>query len=66
MKKQQDQQQTAKIYAFPSRPRTATAKARDAVMSAQQTASAVPAEYGRGWYHQAAIEEAEEAYHQQH
>jgi len=65
MSKQQQQRQTATIYAFPASPPTSSRQRRP-TMSAQQTAAAVPAEFGRGWYHQAAIEEAEEAYHQQH
>lgn len=55
MTKQNEQRQTAKIYAFPAQRRTNPD-------SQVRAAEALPMiEFGRGWYHQAAIEEANEA-----
>lgn len=63
----QQQRPTAKIYAFPSRPRGA---ANDRYTPTQQQAAATLAtvEFGSGWYHDAAIEddEARDLSHQQH
>ena len=71
MTKQHEQRPTATIYAFPAKPRPASGSQRQACKPAPQQAAAacVPAEFGRGWYHAAAIEEAEEAdelSHKQH
>lgn len=52
---QHNQQQTAKIYAFPKRPRaqsTTAQNVRDPRFDA--------VEFGTGWYHQAAVEDAVE------
>lgn len=52
---QQNQQPTAKIYAFPKRPRERSDNphnARDPRFDA--------VEFGTGWYHQAAVEDAVE------
>jgi hypothetical protein len=62
------QRPTAKIYAFPSRPRTA-ANDRYAPVQQQAAATFATVEFGAGWYHDAAIEENDEACdlsHQQH
>jgi hypothetical protein len=71
MTKQQDQRPTAKIYAFPTRTRAASAGHRRAYVPAQQQAAVAFAttEFGSAWYHEAALEEANEADdlgHQQH
>jgi hypothetical protein len=62
------QRPTAKIYAFPSRPRTASGNAN--VPAQQQAAANFPSvEFGGGWYHDVAIEQDDEARdlsHQQH
>jgi hypothetical protein len=69
MTKQQDQRPTAKIYAFPTRPRAPSVSHRQAYVPAQQQAAVTFAatEFGAGWYHDAAIEEDEgDLGHQQH
>ncbi len=61
MTKQQEQRQTAKIYMFPTRPRMAPGSRRRAYAN-QQTAAHLPTvASGACWYHEAAIEEAEDA-----
>lgn len=59
----QQQQATAKIYQFPARPRaTSDSQQRTAKSFVSSDASQPPAvEFGRGWYHEAAIEEADGA-----
>jgi hypothetical protein len=68
---EQSQQQTAKIYQFPKRPRPSSASPRHvAKHTLQQTAASFPTAPCNGsWYHDAAIEQAEQAcdlQHQQH
>jgi hypothetical protein len=58
MSKQQEQQ-TAKIYQFPARPRTASGSAAKASKtSTPQMGGFPPAACGSAWYHDAAVEEA--------
>ena len=54
MTKQQEQRPTAKIYAFPTRPR-ATAGNRQPYE--QKPSAQRPIVHGPSWYHQAAIDE---------
>jgi hypothetical protein len=68
---EQSQQQTAKIYQFPKRPRPSSAGPRHvAKPTLQQTAASFPTAPCNGsWYHREAIEQAEQAcdlQHQQH
>jgi hypothetical protein len=68
---EQSRQQTAKIYQFPTRPRPSSVGPRRVVKpSLQQTAASFPTAPCNGsWYHDAAIEQAEQAcdfQHQQH
>jgi hypothetical protein len=68
---EQSQQPTAKIYQFPKRPHPTSASSRNLAKPAlQQTAASFPTAPCNGsWYHDAAIEQAEQAcdlQHQQH
>ncbi len=61
---------TAKIYTFPSGGRAPPPRYQTASKPSSRTTSAravhdeqiVRAEYGSGWYHEAAVEEAEECW----
>jgi Protein of unknown function (DUF2735) len=58
----QHEQATAKIYQFPARPRATSDSRRQTPKLAQQQAAQVPtAACNNCWYHDEAIEEAEEA-----
>jgi Protein of unknown function (DUF2735) len=63
MTKQPDARPTAKIYAFPSMPRVSSSSHHQAYSPAQRQAAApfAPVIFGTCWYHDAAIEEADEA-----
>jgi Protein of unknown function (DUF2735) len=51
--------ETAKIYAFPLKRRVAGAHAQSAVRGGGGSKNSYPvAEFGSGWYHDAAIKEA--------
>ena len=70
---EQSQKQTAKIYQFPKRPRpgpSSVSSRRFGKATLQQTASSFPTAACNGsWYHDVAIEQAEQACdlpHQQH
>jgi hypothetical protein len=55
------QHETAKIYAFPTRAQLATGYRRDMSAMASEVAEALRlkrTDFGSGWYHDAAIEEA--------
>jgi hypothetical protein len=65
------QRPTATIYEFPTRPRAAPGSHRQTYRPFPQQASAQfpTVEYGNGWYHDAAIDAAEQdddLPHQQH
>jgi hypothetical protein len=62
MTKQPDARPTAKIYAFPSRPRVTSNSHHKSYRPAQQQAAAqlAPVIFGNCWYHEEAIEEADE------
>ena len=47
--------ETGKIYQFPRRSRTGEASRRGAPAGSQGVA---PVEFGAGWYHEAAIQDA--------
>ncbi|MGH6737960.1 MAG: DUF2735 domain-containing protein, partial [Bradyrhizobium sp.] len=49
----QQQQGTATIFQFPARPRATSDSRRQTVKPTRQLATA---EFGRGWYHDDAIE----------
>jgi hypothetical protein len=55
--------ESAKIFEFPVRARGLPAGTRDAAKPAAVPASArvVKAEFGKGWYHEAAVVEVEPA-----
>jgi hypothetical protein len=55
--------ETATIYQFPIRDRAVRVAQRESQKKIADLASAgiASAEFGSGWYHQAAIEEAEQA-----
>ncbi len=61
MTKQTEERQTAKIYVFPTRPRMAAAGAHHAYAERQMETHPPVVTYGGAWYHDAAIEEVEEA-----
>jgi hypothetical protein len=55
------QRETAKIYAFPTRAQLAAGYRRDMSAMASEVADALRlkrTDFGSGWYHDAAIEEA--------
>lgn len=52
---------SAQIYQFPVRGRFAASIARDEMAAKPSTPQAVKAAGGSGWYHEAAIEDAESA-----
>ncbi|WP_341988759.1 DUF2735 domain-containing protein [Azorhizobium sp. AG788] len=49
---------TAKIYAFPLRGRATTASHDDAARLMADMAQAPAVDFGSGWYHDAAIQDA--------
>jgi len=50
---------TAKIYSFPKKPR-ATSDSHRGYTPAHKQADLPAVEFGAGWYHEAAVEEAKE------
>ena len=52
---------SAQIYQFPARGRFAASTARDEATAALNSPQVVKAAVGSGWYHEAAIEDAERA-----
>ena len=58
----QNTSQTAKIYQFPTRPTSRTVRAvRGAGVGERAALPYAPVEFGSGWYHEAAILEAEKS-----
>lgn len=69
MTKQQELRPTAKIYEFPTRPRMTSGHHRLALAQQQAAVAFAAVEFGSGWYHEAALDEVEDADdlgHQQH
>jgi hypothetical protein len=60
MTKQREQRPTATIYAFPGKPRATSGSHKQAQPVPQQTVFPTFA-CNSSWYHQAAIEEADDA-----
>jgi hypothetical protein len=52
---------SAQIYQFPARGRFAASTVRDETTAALNSPQVVKSAVGSGWYHEAAIEDAERA-----
>lgn len=57
---QQHSPPTAKIYEFPKKPRASAGKQTTTPQSARPDTSFPMVEFGAGWYHEAAVEDAVE------
>jgi hypothetical protein len=55
------QRETATIYEFPAGGRTSRNTRSSSKPAARPPTKLVKAEYGRGWYHDAAVEEEQSA-----